>query len=276
MTKKSIIITIITLIILITLAITSYFAYQNYNISDDEITKKIFNKLDNPQIISTFQYVELIKNEKSSFFNPQYTLVINANGNIGGYIATFDRQLPFLNLNLKKENFKTFTYLDKSKSFEEIKTIAKQQDLSKITDRTQVATDQTDSEEGKYSGEEEYFKLKYNIRNDRTYGKLIKEYYTLKYDELLKDNFKRKFHNDRIHTGMNKYRMEEAQTLIFDNDYPNVNFVARLFDKGYDDSTVNISRLKYIFVVMKDKRIIEVPIVNNQFDWQAIDKDIKK
>jgi heme/copper-type cytochrome/quinol oxidase subunit 2 len=275
MTKKSIIITIITLIILITLAITSYFAYQNYNISDDEITKKIFNKLDNPQIISTFQYVELIKNEKSSFFNPQYTLVINANGNIGGYIATFDRQLPFLNLNLKKENFKTFTYLDKSKSFEEIKTIAKQQDLSKITDRTQVATDQTDSEEGKYSGEDEYFKVKYD-EDGRNSGKKIKDYYQLVYNELLKTGYARKFHLDRIHTGMNKYRMVEAQTLIFDNDYPNVNFVARLFDDGYSDEQVNISRLKYIFVVMKDKRIIEVPIVNNQFDWQAIDKDIKK
>jgi hypothetical protein len=224
--------------------------------------------------------VQLKQSFPDNITKPQYLYVFETNRDIKGVILDFKREAPLFNISMNTTSDINNTGLNvKGRiDFEETKKVVRQSTLEELQKNQDFDIEDKSKPAKGFDLDDDYFDgIKYNKDDDREKGKLLKDYILVNPNIKLKswDDFE--IRGDLTTTGVatNK-QLSEAQTLLFDPEYPNCKFISVAFQGGFSDKVVDTSILRKIFVIKKDRTIIEIPIVDGKFDWKSVDGELKK
>jgi hypothetical protein len=271
-------ITISAFVILIGIMSITYNLFNQSGIANYQIYSYL--KKENPTFGLGIIRSEIIefdqKNSISNYLNPIYTLILESENFKGGYVVNYSRGFPLQELYIKgKASIKSFTIKDDKKSFEDIVKLAKEKNISTLENTDDIYSGR--NKEG-FDLDDDYFDgLELNKNDDSEKGNLISHYNIFIPNEKLLEYFNRPFRLDLSTSGKatdQKYR--EAHTLLFDKEYPNAKFISLAYTNGIADKHINDSFLKSIYIIKKDRTIIEIPIVDGKFDWKSVDGELKK
>jgi hypothetical protein len=280
--KNKIIKRIITAILLIVMILSTLGIIYNFKNQNGIANYQIYSylKKENPTFglgIIRSEIVEFDqKNSMSNYLSPIYTLILETENFKGGYVINYSRGFPLQEIYIKnKESVKSFTIKDDKKSFENIVKLAKEKNISTVDNTDEIYTGK--QKEG-FDLTDDYFDgVKVDKSKKLERGKLIKDYSIVIPDTSVSNFSKLLFRLDLLTTGPTiNHKLWERQTVLFDPEYPNAKFIAISFTNGYSDKSADNSFLKSIYIIKKDRTIIEIPIVDGKFDWKLVDGELKK